>query len=432
MNYSMRNVMTAGVLMLGSVAVYAQSVEIEVWHSLTGANRASFERLVSQFNSQQKAVNVDVTRFSSQADLVKAAQSAIKGDRKKPDLVQLHDTHAPEVIANHRDIMPLHQLLSRHPIPDSSWFLDKTSSFVRDEKGRLLAFPLMAEIPVMYYNLDAYRSAGLDQKKPAQTWADLQAHLLALRNVGNFQCPYASSHQVNVHLENLAPINGKLYLTPDNGLSGARNLSFVFGTLHMRHLALMVSWKKTDLLPISADTDAPDKDFAEGRCAVLTSTSSAVGALRAAGVRFGIAPLPYHGQETKSSGSPFVGGGALWLINGQSAQRNKGSADFLAYLSTPVVAAKWHQDTGFLPLTDAAFRAADVSFYDRIPGARDLITKMQKANTKDSRGFRAPHYPRARMILNQGFDRAMNDQVPPMAALQDAKGPAEQMIRTGK
>lgn len=432
MKHSLRNLITVGLTMFAGASAYAQSVEINVWHSLSGPNRSTFERIVDQFNSQQKDVQIDLTRFSSQADLAKAAQAAIKGDRAKPDLVQLHDTHAPEIIAQHKDILPLYQLLSRHPIKDASWFLEKTTSFVRDDKGRLLAFPLMSEVPVMFYNRDAYRSAGLDPNKPATTWAELQGHLLELRNVGNYQCPYASSHQVNIHLENLAPINDEFYLKPDNGLKGTRNLSFNFGTLHMRHLSLMVSWRKTDLFTESTDGNKADDAFAQGRCAVLTSTSSALGTVRAGGVNFGIAPLPFYPQETKVSGAPFVGGGALWVVGGQSAQRNKASAQFLAFLATPVVAAQWHQQTGFLPLTDAAFRAADVSFYDRIPGARNLINQIQKASDRESAGFRAPHYPQARVILNKGLDRALSGEVSPMSALLDAKQPAEQMIRTGK
>lgn len=432
MKYLMRNLIATSAVMIGGAVVPAHAIEIEVWHSLTGPNRAAFEALVSDFNKQAKGVSVDLTRFSSQQDLVEAAQKAIKGDRKKPDLVQLHDTHAPDVIAQHRNVMPFYQLLAKHPIQDASWFLEKTTSFVRDSRGRLLAFPFMAEVPVMFYNTDAYRSAGLDINKPAETWADLQHHLLELRNVGNYQCPYASAQQVNVHLENLAPINGELYLKPDNGLNNAKNLSFNFGTLYMRHLSLMVSWKKTDLLIMSTDNSEPDRAFAEGRCAVLTTTSSALGTLRQSGVRFGVAPVPYYPQETKTPGAPFVGGGALWLLNGHSADRNKGAAEFLGYLATPVVAARWHQQTGFLPLTDAAFRASDVAFYDRAPGAREFIETMQKAHNNDSRGFRAPHYPRARAILNAGFNRAIEDQAPPMAALQEAKAPAERMINTGK
>jgi len=418
-------------MLIGSGALTAHAVEIQVWHSLSGPNRSTFEKIVSDFNRQNKGVTVDLKRFSSQEDLIEATIKAVKkGD--KPDLVQLNDTHSPEVIAQFKEVLPLHQFLTKYPIKDANWFLEKTTSFVRDDKGRLLAFPFMAEIPIMVYNLDAYKRAGLDPKKPAETWGDLQTHLVKLRNETRMPCVYGSSHQVSIHLENLAPINDELYLKPDNGLGGEKNLTFNFGTLYMRHLSMMVSWKKTELLSMSTDNSEPDKAFAQGHCAILTTTSSALGLIRDGHVDFGIAPVPYYPQETKVPGAPFVTGGAFWLLNGHSNERNKGTSQFLSYLATPVVAAKWHQQTGYLPLTHAAFLAADVSFYDKTPGTRDTIAKLEKTKSKDSRGFRAPHYPKARVILNKGFETALEGHKAPMAVLQEAKKQAEQVIRTGK
>ena len=47
-------------------------------------------------------------------------------------------------------------------------------------------------------------------------------------------------------------------------------------------------------------------------------------------------------------------------MEGHPKDQEKATAQFLAWLSKPVVAAEWHQRTGYLPLTEAAFRASDV------------------------------------------------------------------------
>jgi multiple sugar transport system substrate-binding protein len=425
----LRNLVVLGLSAFVAAPAMAQKTNIEVWHTLSGEHRKVFEGIVSRFNSQQTNVAVELTRFSSQEALSKAGQEAITGKRAKPDLVQLRDNHSPNVIAEHKDVMPLHQLLARHPIADANWFLAKTTQFVRDERGRLLAFPFMAEIPVMFYNLEAYRNAGLDINKPATTWPDLQEHLLKLRNEARVRCPYASSRQVNVHIENLAPMNNRLYLNPNNGLKTTRNLSFNFDTLYMRHLSLMVSWRKSNLFTLSTEDDKADDAFVQGDCAVLTTGSGSLAKLAQSNVKFGAAPLPYYPQATKEAGAPFVGGDALWVIAGQSPARNKATAELLGFLSTPVVAAEWHQKTGFLPLTDAAFRAADVSFYNRIPGVKGLVDQMLKAKGESIAGFRAPNYPQVTGILNQALNQALEDKEPPMSALTSAKTQAEKIIR---
>ena len=56
-----------------------------------------------------------------------------------------------------------------------------------------------------------------------------------------------------------------------------------------------------------------------------------------------------------------------------------------------MVAAEWHQRTGYLPLTEAAFRASDVSFYKSIPGAQAVIASSARPSAS-SRGFRMANY----------------------------------------
>lgn len=418
-----------GISTLLAAPVFAQKTEIEIWHTLSGPNRAEFESLINRFNGSQSAVVVDLTHFDDQAELEEDAAEAIAGKRDKPDLVQLRDNRSPEVVAQHKDILPLYQLLAKYPVSDASWFLEKTTDFVRDSRGRLLAFPYMAEVPVMFYNIDMYRGAGLSADAPPATWPELQAHLLKLRNDGAVRCPYVTSDQVKVHIENLAPINKKFYLTPDNGLKSSNNLSFNFNTLYVRHLSLMVSWRKTDLLMQHSAAGQATEAFTQGRCAVLTAGSSALGQVRQSSVRFGVAPVPYYDQETKKPGAPFIGGSALWAVKGHSAARQKATAELIAYLAKPVVAAEWHQKTGYMPLTDAAFRAADVSFYNRIPGARKVVEQMTNNDSKTSAGFDVRNYPRILVLLNQAFDQALSDKTPPMSALMGAKSEAAKLMR---
>ena len=48
-------------------------------------------------------------------------------------------------------------------------------------------------------------------------------------------------------------------------------------------------------------------------------------------------------------------------------------AKFFSFLSKPEVQAAWHQNTGYLPITRAAFDLTRTQgFYDRNPGADDL------------------------------------------------------------
>lgn len=422
-----------GATMLAAGTVHAAPVQIEVWHTLTDANKAEFEKLAKQYNKEQGDVQVTLRGFPTSDALQKDAIAAVAA-KKAPNLVQLDDNHSPEVVAEYKAVKPLYELLAKYPIKDLNWFLPATTSFTRDAKGRLLAFPFMAEIPMMFYNTAAYKKAGLNPAAPARTWADLQAELLKLRDVANFDCPYASSDQVSVHIENLAPVNNQPYASNGNGIEAVKTKgkalppapSLQFDMLYMRHIALMVSWKRSLLFTQHSDDDTADQMFAKGQCAVLTSGSSALGGfLNTKSLSFGVAPLPYYPQATKEPGRPFVSGGALWALEGHPQGEDKATAAFLAWLSKPVIAAEWHQHTGYLPLTEAAFRASDVSFYDRIPGAQRLVASMSSQPATNERGFRMANYDRIEPVINQQLNDALEGKTPPMAALNNAAAQAK-------
>jgi len=399
----------------------AEPIEVQVWHTLTSVNKSEFEKIAKQFNSEQSEAKVVLKAFDHQAALRAQATAAMASpDAGKPSLVQIEDNRSPELIAQHKNIIPLYDLLKRHPIADLNWFLPQTTGYMRDPKGRLLAFPFMAEIPVMLYNLDGYTKAGLDPAKPARTWPELQNHLLALRDKAYYDCPFGISQQVNTHLENLAPVNNALFVTPGNGLDVTKqqpelNLG---DAVFMRHMSIMVSWKRSELLTQNSNGLEADTMFAKNKCAVITTTSGALGQmLDARGLKFGMAPLPFYDQVSPKAGAPFVSGGALWAVSGHTKEAEKATSAFLAYLSKPVIAANWHQRTGYLPLTDAAFRAADASLYDKVPGIRLLVDSMRQVNDKNSRGFRARNYHSVEPILSRQFDAALSGDVPPVAAL---------------
>lgn len=419
----------AGVVHTG--VAHAASVEIEIWHTLSGPNKAEFEKLTKKFNKEQSDVEVELRDFADAKALRAAADEAIKKKSGGPNLIQLADNRSPDVVSEHKAILPLYQLLAKYPIKDLKWFLPTTSSFIRDSKGRLLAFPWMAEIPVMYYNLSYYKKAGLDPNKPSRTWADLQGDLLKLRDGANLDCPYASSNQVEVHLESLAPVNKQLYTSNDNGLASSKATpTFKFDTLYMRHISLMVSWKRSFLFTAHSDGNESDKLFADGKCGVLMAGSGSAGTfMNTRNLSFGVAPLPYYPQATATAGHPFISGSALWAVDGHPQGQEKATAQFLAWLSKPVVAAEWHQRTGYLPLTDAAFRAAEISAYDKIPGAKAVVNSMTSDGGVTGRGFRMANYDRVEPILSAELDKALDGSTPPVAALNSASDQARKIVQ---
>src|SRR3546814_9517857 len=72
-------------------AAHGSGVEIQVWHTLSGPNKAEFEKLAKKYNKEQNDVVVELRDFSSAQELKQAAADALKKkDRKSTRLNSSH------------------------------------------------------------------------------------------------------------------------------------------------------------------------------------------------------------------------------------------------------------------------------------------------------------------------------------------------------
>src|SRR5690606_4156185 len=156
-------------------------------------------------------------------------------------LAQLDDNRAPNEMDGRPFVKPLYSVLAKHPIKDATWFVAPDHGFTRDEKGRLLAFPYMGEVPVMFYNVSAFKKAGIQPTTPDRSWSGLQGQLVDLANKATRQCPVTSDQPVSINLENLAAVNNQFFTSQQPAASGkgkakaapAGGPSFTFDTVYV-------------------------------------------------------------------------------------------------------------------------------------------------------------------------------------------------------
>lgn len=418
--------MTAGTLLAWSAGASA-ATEVRVWHSLNPYNKAKFEDLVKDFNKDQKEVAVKLKAFDSEAAVEKALVAATKRD-DRPHLVQLDDDRSPEKMSKLSYIQPLHALLAKHPIKDAKWFLPEQNTFARDSKGRLVAFPYMVDVPVMFYNIDAFKKADIKPAQPQRAWNELQGQLVTLANNGSRKCPLTSDEPVSVNLENLAAVNNQLYATNSNGLAKGKT-AFSFDSMYIRHLSLMISWVRSELMVKPEADKAAAQRFARNECAVLLSSSGNLGWFKSENkLDFGVSGLPYYPEISKKPGNPFVGGSALWVTAGHAKDNDAASAKFLAWLAEPKRASDWFQETGFLPLTQQAFAATENSYYKNLDDWKQLVAANQRDPGSNSRGFRIDNYPEVRAMFQQTLEKALNGNQPAPTALKTAAAQANKLM----
>lgn len=418
----------AVVAMLAGCAVttaYA-STDITVWHSLQQNNAEAFKSLVKNYNNSQSDIKVNLRSFASAKDL---EQALVKANENKslPDIAHIGDTHTLDEVANRPYVQPFYTIQNLAGLNKVDWFV-KDSAYIRDFKGRLMVFPYMLEVPVMYYNLDSFKKANIQPPAPKRVWIELQSQLVQMANNGSRKCPLTSDLPVSINLENLAAVNNQLFASADNGLKAKGLPSFSFDSTYVRHLSLMISWVRSEIM------NKPDagvnsvQRFAAGECAVLMSNSGHLGEFsQKSGLNYAITGLPYYPEVTKKPGNPFITGAGLWLM--KSAQNDyKAAANFLSWLAQPEVASKWYQQTGYLPLSQQAFKLTPAKYFDALGDWGNVVQAYSTNAAPTAKGLKIKNYSAIRVKFHEILDTALNGNQPAVTALNNAAAEANRLV----
>jgi sn-glycerol 3-phosphate transport system substrate-binding protein len=426
--------LAAAALALGATAPARAATDIQLWHAMDGALGAQLDGVVQRFNAAQKDYRV-VPVYKGSYDETLAAGLAARLKGGAPHILQVYDVGTANMAAAKGAIRPVHQVMREAGEKfDANAFVPAVASFYSDGKGNLLALPFNTSTPVLYVNRDAFDASGVDARKPIRTWYDLQEALLEVREKSQVPCGLTTTWPSWVMLENTLAWHNEEFATRNNGYDGL-DAQLVFNTrLAIRHLSLMTAWSKSKIFTYSGRREEGERRFARGECASLTASSASyANVAQNAKFRFTVLPLPYYDDINKAPYNTLMGGAGLWVLSGKNAADYKGVAKFLAFLSQPEVQAQWHQATGYLPITRAAYEITKAAgFYQKHPGTDVGIQQMTNGSSPPqaySRGIRLGNHLMIRAVVDEELEQTWSLQKPPKQALDDAVRRGNDLLR---
>jgi sn-glycerol 3-phosphate transport system substrate-binding protein len=399
-------------------------VEIQFWHAMDGALGKKVDLLVEKFNASQSKYRV-VATYKGSYDETLALGIAAQLQGKAPNILQVYEVGTASMTNARNLYKPAYQVLAtagERLSPKA--FVAPVASYFSDRKGKLLALPFNTSTPVLYYNEDAFAKAGLSPDAPLRTWYDLQAAALKLYAAQATPCVITTTWPGWIMLENVLAQHNEQFATRNNGFDGP-DAELSFNTmLAMRHVALLSSWVKAKLFVYSGRRDEGEKRFISGECAILTSSSASYSKIhRGARFRFAVAPLPYYDDFKGAPYNTLMGGAGLWAMAGKTSTEYRGVAKFFAFLAEPEIQAEWAQDTGYLPISQAAYEITrEQGFYDRNPGTDVGVKQLifSGGPTKLSRGIRVGNHAFIRAILDEELEAVWLGTKLPKTALDEA------------
>lgn len=427
--------LSAGIV-AASFGISAQAAtEISWWHSMGGELGERLNGLAEAFNATQDEYRV-VPSYRGEYEQTMVNTIAAFRAGEQPHLVQIYEVGTGTMMAARGAIYPVFELMEEHGNDfDANDYLPVVTGYYTDTDGNMLSMPFNSSTPILYYNKDAFEAAGLDPDSPPTTWAEMGEMGQQIVDEGAASCGFTMAYAANwIGLENFSALHNQPIGTLENGFGGL-DTEFTFnGEVQARFWDQLKEWSDSGVYSYAGPANGPDAapSFYAGDCAMyMNSSASRADVLANSDFEVGFGMLPFYDDVEGAPQNSIIGGATLWVLAGHEDDEYTGVAEFLEYLSLPEVQAEWHQETGYLPITTAAYELSqEQGYYDENPGA-DIAIEQINLNepTENSKGLRFGNYPQVRMVLDEEFQAVLAGSKSGQQALDDAARRGNQILR---
>jgi sn-glycerol 3-phosphate transport system substrate-binding protein len=421
----------AAAAMLASASGAQAQTEIQWWHAMGGNLGEVVNEIAAGFNKTQTEYKVVPVYKGSYTETLTAAIAAFRA-KQGPHIVQVFEVGTANMMAAKGAIYPIYQLMADAKEPfDPKAFIGPVYGYYSTTDGKLLSMPFNSSTPVLFWNKELLAKAGYDPEKPPTTWPEL-GEMAKKAVAAGAKCGFTPQWQTWTMIENYGAWHNLPYATKDNGFGGT-DIELKFNDApRVKLIQMLADWSKDKTFVYGGREGKANALFTAGECVfTIGSSSNASTNEKAMGDKFGMGMMPYSPDVAPKPQNSIIGGATLWVLQGRPRDEYKGVAKFLTYLASAPVQAKWHQETGYVPVTLAA---ADITekagFYKKFPG-RDIAVKELTLNppTENSKGLRIGNLVLIRDVVDEELESVWSGKKNAKAALDDAVKRGNELLR---
>ncbi|WP_037312483.1 extracellular solute-binding protein [Ruegeria halocynthiae] len=418
---------TAATIAFTATAAFAET-EITWWHAMGGQLGETVNQIAQDFNASQDEYKITPIYKGSYEETLTAGIAAFRAG-EQPNVMQVFDAGAATVIGAKGATIPVQDLLSNNGADfDINDYIAGVRYFYADSDGKMIGMPFNSSTPIMYYNIDALEAAGVT---PPKTWEEFQSTTApALKDAG--YVALSQSHLPWIFTENFMSRHDLPFATNNNGYDGTDTEILVNNDAIKAHFTAVSEWKENGMFEwYGTGWGDNQKPFEEGKVAIWLGSSGSFGGLLQKDLpfEFSAVELPYWEAVTTEPTQTFIGGAALFAMSGKSDEENKATAEFFRFLTAPETQYFWHQETGYVPITEAAYEVAKKDgHYDRFPAAEVGITQLSAKAGENTKGYRMGFYVQIRDIMNREYGRILTGETDVETAFKTIEAEANALL----
>ncbi len=411
---------------------FVSGADIQLWHGFDGPLEKIFCEIVDDFNHHSGSYKIVPVKKGNYLEVVEKGLEAFK-TQEHPQILQVYEVATLSMMHMPKLFVPVDELMSSYNKKfDPDVYIDAVRSFYSTASGKMVSFPWNASTGVVFYNKEAFAKAGLDPEKLPETWEELEKACTKLIACGykGFTTAWPAAY----HLELISSWHNLPFCTRGNGFDGL-STRFVFNNPDtISHLSKLVEWKKNGMFTYAGRlSDAAEKLFTDQQCAILMQGANRLPLLKQkSSFPIGVGYFPYWSSIAHKPFNLPIGGSSFWVMSGFTEEEYRGIAQFFEYLSSTGIQAYWHQKTGYLPITDAAYHLTKKKgFYKNNPAAEiPVLEVMSSPPTPYTHGIRVGNYMQIREMIVDHLEKVFAEELTPKQALDSAVKKGDTFLET--
>lgn len=417
------------VLLSASASLFAKT-EIIFWHAFEGFLYDQFAEIVEDFNHQSKAYEVKLVYKGNYTETFNQGISAFE-QGNPPHILQVYEVATQTMMLKPKVFRPVDDLMRYYFKKfDTDIYINAVRDFYSTKNNVMYSLPWNASTGILFYNKNAFQQVGLDPESPPKTWEELEKAAIKLVN-GGYK-GFVTAWPVAYHLEHICSWHNLPFATEENGFGGLKARLNFNGPYQLRHLTKLADWQQTGIFSYQGrSVTQPEQFFTEGKSAILLQGSNRFPMLKKnSSHAIGVGFMPYWADIPNAPYRLNIGGSSFWALAGFEEDIYRGIAHFFAYLSLAEVQADWHQKTGYLPITEAAYYLSKKKgFYEKNQAAEIAVLEvMNPKDTPYTKGIRLGNYPIVREKILDYLEKAFSGELTPKEALDRAVEEGNQLL----
>ena len=402
-----------------TVAPTKAPVELTFYYpvAVAGPITQIIDGYIAKFQQQNPDIKVKAVLSGGYGDTLTKIQTTIKGGGTPPDVAVLLSTDLYSLVDSGA-ISPLDDMITA--AGGKTFTGDFFPAYLANSsyQNHTWSLPFQRSIPVLYYNKDLFKAAGLDDSKGPASYSEMVADAKKLTKADGSQWGLEiSSDGIPYWLfQSFVIGNGANVFTASN------KTTFDTPQVTQALQDFMDLSGKSKVMPtgILLWANMPN-DFVTGKAAMIWhSSGSLTNILKQAKFNVGVS----YTVGEKGFGAP-TGGGNMYILKGIPADHQAAAWKFLQFMTSADIQADWSINTGYV--------ASRQSAYDTQAMKDNLVKVPQAAVAPAGLQYAGPELAthsnaQVQKFLGDAVQAALTGKSDPAAALKDAQQKADALL----